>query len=222
LLTEKMVKYLGHEDDPAQKEQLELLLFKRAAIVKEAAQKIDALDGILAELGVVSHALVYCHSTPQMQAAMAVMLRRGLRYHRFTGEEGTKPDPQHGGASERETIIRSLDEGDVDALVAMKCLDEGVDVPSASLGVILASSGNPREFIQRRGRLLRRAEGKEQATIYDIVVTPAVRPSADQKAREHERKIFSKELDRIDDFARTAMNALEVRTAVLKMMTGLT
>ena len=76
-----------------------------------------------------------------MLAAMTVLGREGVTYHRFTGEEGTMAEDRFGGVSEREAIIRSLDDADVDVLVAMKCLDEGVDVPSARLGIILASSG---------------------------------------------------------------------------------
>jgi superfamily II DNA or RNA helicase len=103
----------------------------------------------------------------------------------------------------------------------MKCLDEGVDVPAARIGVILASSGNPREFIQRRGRLLRRAPGKTHAEIYDLIVRPGLEALLDPIARKLELKIFRKELERIDEFAKDADNALEGRNAVLKVLTEL-
>ena len=57
-------------------------------------------------------------------------------------------------------------------LVAIKCLDEGVDLPAVDRALILASSSNPREFIQRRGRVLRRSPGKYSAVIHDALVIP--------------------------------------------------
>ena len=220
-ITEKLVKYLGSDDSDA-KDQLEQLLFKRAGIVKQAGRKIAALAQIVASLGSLSHTLIYCHNTNQMDEVMTVLREREIKYSRFTGMEGTKSDPAFGGLSEREVLIRALAAGEIDALVAMKCLDEGVDVPSARIGVLLASSGNPREFIQRRGRLLRRSEGKDHAVIYDLVVAPNITWLKDARARDLERRIFQKELDRINDFAETALNRLDARTEVLKLLARLT
>lgn len=221
-LTEKLIKLLGYEDDPDVKERVELLLFKRAAIVKQASDKIRALEEIVQDLQDVDHCLVYCHTEDQMRDANEVLQARGLVFHRFTGTEGTAAASQFGGLSEREHILRSLASGDVDVLVAMKCLDEGVDVPSARLGIILASSTNPREFIQRRGRLLRRCEGKERAIIYDVVVAPALKGVTNPEVRALEYKLFGRELERVNEFADNALNALEARTKVLDVLAGAT
>ncbi len=221
-LTEKIVKLMGREEGSEQGQIYELLIFKRANIVKQASAKLGAFGRILDELGKVDHCLVYCHSTEQMEAAQAELWSRGIRYSRFTGSEGTSPSAEFGGVSEREHILGSLDRGDVDALVAMKCLDEGVDVPSARLGIILASSGNPREFVQRRGRLLRRAPGKDFALIYDIVVAPNIDWLQDERVRAIERKLLTKELQRVDEFAENASNGLEARTEVLRLLNSLT
>lgn len=222
-LTERIVKLWGRQDDEDVKRKLDLLLFRRAEVVKEAGQKIAALEEILDQVKSITQALIYCHSTEQMEKVMGVLRARGIRYHRFTGKEDTKPNGEFGGSSEREHILRSLSEGDIDVLVAMKCLDEGVDVPSARIGIILASSLNPREFIQRRGRLLRRSdsEGKDHAEIFDVVVAPSGKWPSDPRVREMEYSIFGKELERIDDFAETAMNGLEARTRVLELMASL-
>lgn len=222
-LTERIVRLWGRQDDEDARRKLNLLLFRRAEVVKKAGQKIDALEAILDQARSITQALIYCHSTEQMEKVMGVLLARGIRYHRFTGEEDTKPSREFGGSSERERILRSLSDGDIDVLVAMKCLDEGVDVPSARIGIILASSLNPREFIQRRGRLLRRAdsEGKDHAEIFDVVVAPSGKWPSDPRVREIEYSIFGKELERIDDFAETAMNGLEARTKVLELMASL-
>jgi superfamily II DNA or RNA helicase len=98
----------------------------------------------------------------------------------------------------------------VEVLIAIKCLDEGVDIPSATTGYILASSGNPREFIQRRGRLLRRFPGKEMAKVIDFVVKPSISISNDLALKNYEKTIFQKELARMDDFSQTASNYLDV------------
>jgi superfamily II DNA or RNA helicase len=221
-LTRKIIKLSGSTDDPRIRERYELLLFRRADIVKSASQKMLAFGSILDQLsGDVTHGLIYCSNESQMQDAMVVLRRRRIKYHRFTGTEGTRPSKQYRGLTERDFIIRSLDDGDIDVLVAMNCLDEGIDVPSARLGVILASSGNPRQFIQRRGRLLRRAPGKDVARIYDVIVAPNPDLLSDPAMRELERRLFGKELDRIDEFAANAANRLEVRAAVLRVLTDL-
>ncbi|NTU70975.1 MAG: DEAD/DEAH box helicase family protein [Coriobacteriia bacterium] len=220
-LTNKLVTLMSAEQGSEAHDIYERLLFKRADIVKKASAKIGELGRILDELGQVDHCLVYCHSSEQMLEAQEQLWKRGIRYSRFTGAEGTTPSDEFGGLSEREHILGSLDRGDVDALVAMKCLDEGVDVPSARLGIILASSGNPREFVQRRGRLLRRAPGKDFALIYDLVVTPNIDWLADERVRDIERKLLAKELQRVDEFAENASNGLEARTEVLRLLAKL-
>jgi superfamily II DNA or RNA helicase len=87
-------------------------------------------------------------------------------------------------------------------------LDEGVDVPSAETGIILASSGNPKEFIQRRGRLMRRSPetGKESAKIYDMVVL-----QAKDNTPENLRRI---ELKRVEEFAELAINRDEIQSVI--------
>jgi superfamily II DNA or RNA helicase len=89
-------------------------------------------------------------------------------------------------------------------LFAIDCLDEGVDIPSAETGIILASSGNSKEFIQRRGRLMRRSPetGKKHANIFDMVVL-----QARSNTPENLRRV---ELERVDEFAELAINRLEV------------
>lgn len=220
-LTDRIVREMQMNDDLETNQRLEHLLFRRAGIVKMARGKYAALSRILDDIGALEHCLVYCHQTDQMNGAAEEMRRRRIRYHRFTGAEGTSPTPDFGGLSEREWILRDLEEGNTQALVAMKCLDEGVDVPMARLGIILASSSNPREFIQRRGRLLRRSPGKERAVIYDVVVAPSPASLLDPVARDMERRVFSKELARIDEFARDADNQLEARTAIMELMATL-
>ena len=101
-------------------------------------------------------------------------------------------------------------------LVAIRCLDEGVDVPAVRRAIITASSSNPREFIQRRGRILRRAPGKTSAVIEDLIAVPteALFGSGDWEA---ERRIMKREFVRFAEFADQATNAIEARAALLPL-----
>ena len=91
-------------------------------------------------------------------------------------------------------------------LVAMKCLDEGVDVPSIRIAFIMASTSNPRQYIQRRGRLLRRYPGKDKAIIYDFIVLPSL-PSCGDSAIS---SLVRRELRRAHEFAKLSLNSGDV------------
>jgi len=101
--------------------------------------------------------------------------------------------------------------------VAMRCLDEGVDVPNTRQAILMASSNNPKQFIQRRGRVLRKAEGKDRAEIYDMIVVPSLNPTRDMITAE--QGILKSELKRFDEFAKTAINQTEARLAIQRIKT---
>ena len=106
-------------------------------------------------------------------------------------------------SANREEILKNFEESKIHVLTSMKCLDEGVDVPRSELAIFCASTGNPRQFIQRRGRVLRLHKDKIHATIHDLVVVPEV---ADESTYEMEKGLVKKELERVVDFANLAMN----------------
>lgn len=106
-------------------------------------------------------------------------------------------------STNREEILKNFEECKIHVLTSMKCLDEGVDVPRSELAIFCASTGNPRQFIQRRGRVLRLHKDKIHATIHDLVVVPEV---ADESTYEMEKGLVKKELERVVDFANLAMN----------------
>ena len=97
----------------------------------------------------------------------------------------------------RKEKIRSFQDGGIDMLFAMKCLDEGVDVPRTEVGVFTASTGNPRQFIQRRGRLLRKHKDKQFATIYDLIVVPNFNFSRDPSTFDMERSMVRGDKSRL-------------------------
>lgn len=108
---------------------------------------------------------------------------------------------------ERKTILQGFEKGQIDVLFAMKCLDEGVDVPRAEFGIFASSTGNPRQFIQRRGRLLRKHSAKSFAYIYDMVVVPNFQsPFYSKEFWNMERSLVQGELNRVAYFANLATN----------------
>lgn len=108
-------------------------------------------------------------------------------------------------SSNRDKILSDFANGDLEVLTSMKCLDEGVDVPRSELAIFCASTGNPRQFIQRRGRILRTHKDKKYAYIHDLVVVPEI--SSASETFEMERSLLEGELIRVRDFALMSENA---------------
>lgn len=109
--------------------------------------------------------------------------------------------------TERKAILQGFENGQINVLFAMKCLDEGVDVPRAEYGIFASSTGNPRQFIQRRGRLLRKHKEKTFAHIYDIVAVPNFQsPYYSKDFWQMERSLVKGELTRVAYFANLATN----------------
>ena len=109
-------------------------------------------------------------------------------------------------ADQRHMSLDMFRNGDLDVLVAMRCLDEGIDIPEARIGVILASTQNPRQFVQRRGRLLRNAPGKRSAELADVLCLPARRPDRNSAAYLAERNLVARETSRALELAEAATN----------------
>jgi hypothetical protein len=103
-------------------------------------------------------------------------------------------------AGARESTLQHFD-ANGGVLVSIRCLDEGVDIPSVTHALILASSQNPREFIQRRGRILRRAPGKSLAHLHDAIVVPRL-----STCDPPDLSVLESELVRAIEFGRTALN----------------
>ena len=109
------------------------------------------------------------------------------------------------GIKDRAVILDQFAKGEIEVLTSMKCLDEGVDVPRSEMAVFCASTGNPRQFIQRRGRILRKHPDKHMAVIHDLVVVPEI--TSEQDNYSMERSLLQGELKRVHDFAVLSENA---------------
>ena len=117
-------------------------------------------------------------------------------------------------------MLNQFDNGDIETLVAIRCLDEGVDIPNTRTAYILASSSNPKEFIQRRGRVLRKAKGKEFAILHDFIVISQGISDTNQLSDTDfniERGLLEKELKRVQEFASLAINGPKASQSLLKL-----
>ena len=186
----------------------EALLRQRADILNRAQNKLDKLDELLKGNRNLHHALFYC-APGQIDEVVPVLGNDfGFRISRFTAEESTE---------ERRRILEDFSQGRLQGLVAMRCLDEGVDVPSTEVAYILASTSNPREFIQRRGRILRKSPGKEYAVIHDLVALPSLDSVGAEPlggSFRMERSILRRELSRFREFADSSINGFQATEVI--------
>ena len=133
--------------------------------------------------------------------AESILSQENYRAEIFTSRESK---------STRAEILKRFESGDTNAVVAIKCLDEGVDIPAIRTAILTASSSNPREFIQRRGRVLRKSPGKDRASIYDTIDLAGQPGTLD----ENELEQLKKQLRRHKIFAEDALNREECTTVV--------
>ena len=168
-LTNEIRRILGKNSESEEKmaealksSHVQMLMIARARIVKNASAKVGlAIDTIEKYYKKGQRWIVYCDNQTQLKEVLTGLLRRGFDAYEYHSEML--------GDREQTKAYFSINGG---ILVSIRCLDEGVDIPATTHALILASSKNPREFIQRRGRILRRSEGKSFAYLYDAIVTP--------------------------------------------------
>ncbi len=190
-------------DDPEHSKDLQILLNRRRRILETANEKIDVLRRLLqqADPRTIKHTLIYAtDKAPEQLEAVNAMLadELGVRYHQITSTE-----TQDGRLVAR--IVQSFRDGSIQVLTAKRVLDEGVNVPEIATAYILASTTVERQWVQRRGRVLRRCDaiGKDHAVIHDFLVLPP----RDAAVDEDIRKLLRGELERIGEFARLSRNA---------------
>lgn len=190
-------------------ELLERLMEKRANIIRNAEGKYYELERILEKLsenGPIDNLIVFV-SPQQITEVMNILARKDIIFHKLTEKEGIRPEKRFGGISEREHIISKFKSKEYQAIVAIKCMDEGIDIPTADVGILMASSTNPREYIQRVGRIIRQAPGKHFAILFDICVDTI--SLLEGEAVDIEKKIRAKEQIRLKEIASNAINSID-------------
>jgi superfamily II DNA or RNA helicase len=237
-LSEKISKYFNYDTETftTKDEILKRLLLARKRIIHKAANKLPAFREIIQkrfeERGNLNYTLVY--------------VPEGLKPDYFGAEDdfdksdiiGEDVDTDRlineytacvlnvdghvtvrkfvSGQKDREELLRNFATAKVQVLTSMKCLDEGVDVPRSELAIFCSSTGNPRQFIQRRGRVLRKHPEKEFAILHDLVVVPEV--GSQYNSYKMERSLLQSELSRVKNFADMSENPsyseMELRSAL--------
>ncbi len=198
------------------------LLMQRKQVIHKARNKKLALRRILNELKAEQQRLAYTFIyvpegyEPDYTTADDHTLDPDDRriiddYSQTLNAEGYKTYQFLGETADGQRVLRQFAEGKLDILLAMKCLDEGVDVPRTETAIFCASTGNPRQFVQRRGRILRRHPQKQKARIYDMVVMPPLENLTAQTGVEaQEVNMFKSELRRVANFAGLSDNLIDI------------
>lgn len=209
-ITKELKKYVIYKNGKKKYNDCgKIKLFERRRILAGARDKIDLLENVMSKYKYDKFILVYCGATSildeetncyEKQILLVNKMienKLNMSVHKFTAEENAK---------ERMTIKECFAKGMYQVLTAIKCLDEGVNIPNIQTAFILSSSQNPKEFVQRRGRLLRKSKGKDKAVIYDFVTLPRPFGSIHYGDYELDRSILISEMIRIKKFAETAIN----------------
>ncbi len=209
-ISKKLLKFFDFEkgkfkDDPI----VEILLLKRKSIIHKAHNKIDLFSEIIGKLIKAKKDKYIFAYIPEgfstNENGESVKLLNEFLKRTNSDHPSIKMNSYTSEDQDLNDIIRGFEEGKIDLLFAMKMLDEGVDIPRAEVGIFASSTGNPRQFIQRRGRLLRKHKDKTYATIYDMVVIPKLHTEIGELFNI-EKKLVRNELNRVGYFASLAMN----------------
>ena len=230
-LSKKIAKLMNF-DDPDSEEILKRLLLNRKRIIHKAAQKKEVFKQIieerLKEHGDLKYSLIYVPEGLKPNKKKVDMYDEDEDVFEVKEEVSIEAEDEHlideytaivrdahsrvtvrqftSESKERESILNDYAAGRIDVLTSMKCLDEGVDVPRSEFAVFCSSTGNPRQFIQRRGRVLRLHKDKKFAVIHDLIVVPDY---ISEETFQLEKSLVLGELKRVREFALLSKNANE-------------
>jgi superfamily II DNA or RNA helicase len=215
-LTEKIGRLMAQQNGGAdfeleENQSLQTALFKRARLIGTAREKLDLLVSLFDCEDDPRHSLVYCSDGStgldddvgeRHVDATTQRLRTdcGVTVERFTAREDQ---------AERERLLEAFEAGEIQALTSIRCLDEGVDIPATRTAYLLASTSNPRQYVQRRGRILRQHADKRFAVIHDFITVPDTSRHPEVLSDDRydaERTLIRKELERVTTFAESARN----------------
>lgn len=215
-ISDQLRKYID-ADTGKYKPDAEKLLLKRKRIIHKAENKKIAISDLLEELRQkqkLDYTFVFVPEgyEPDYSINDSYNINQDDvhiidEYAQMFKEHGYSYHKYISGLDDAPSILQNFADGDIQILLSMKCLDEGVDIPRAEHAIFCSSTGNPRQFVQRRGRVLRKCKGKEKAKIWDLIVTP---PNILDESNSIERNLFLNEVKRIINFAALADNQIDI------------
>jgi len=203
--TKKIVKFIHAKKDETKEEVLNTLLTERAKIIKSSKNKLLILKNILEKLikeKNIKHTFIFCIDNKQLTEIKKILKDLPIYYSQIT---------KNVNEDNRKGILKEFENGNIEVLLSIKILDQGIDIPNAKNAIILSSSTNPREYIQRRGRVLRKLKNKKKiANIFDFVVIPPLEYGLRKNLFEIERTIVRKELIRAFEFVKYSRNRSDI------------
>lgn len=221
-ISAQLRKYID-PDMGTYKPEAEMLLLKRKRIIHKAENKKVAISNLLEELKEkrkLDYTFVFVpegfevdYSEKEIYDIDKDDIHIIDEYAQMFKEQGYSYHKYISGLDDAPSILKGFSDGDIQILLSMKCLDEGVDIPRAEHAIFCSSTGNPRQFVQRRGRVLRKSKDKEKATIWDLIVMP---PNVSTDSADIERNMFIGEVKRIVNFATLADNQIDILYGDLK------
>ncbi len=186
-------------------EKLNMLLIRRANILKNAEEKLREAEKLVLELNKearIKDTIIFTMDK-QVDPVLNMLGKHEISRCKITEEESTTKKVGINGNTEREELIDQFRNGRIQVLIGIKCLDEGIDITTARIAILMASSTNPREFVQRVGRVIRPSKNKTFSHIYDLIVRPTGGGDTDLR-------ILQKEAHRAMQIADNAINRQEV------------
>ena len=220
-ISKQLLKFLDSETKTYKKSpEVEMLLLARKRIIHKADNKIATFEKILKDefqnRGNLKYTLVYVPEGVEPNYGETDFSVESEEENKLINEytrivsntdDSIMVKQFTSNSKNRYEILNDFEKGKVHVLTSMKCLDEGVDVPRSELAIFCASTGNPRQFIQRRGRVLRLHKDKVHAIIHDLIVVPEI--NVNDSTYEMERNLVRKELERVVDFSNLSMNKMD-------------
>ena len=198
LLDQDNINLRDFQDDDNSKK--DVAINKMLDVIDSSEEKYTAFNKLISSIENPEYSLVFCSErkiddTKDIDAVCTILDQKKWRYSRITYEVKRQ---------ERNQIVNSFVRGDRQCIVAIKVLDEGIDIPTIKTAIILASSKNRRQFVQRRGRVLRKSQGKDKAIIHDFIVLPPPKSKLDGN------QLIELELKRVAEMSECAENKDEV------------
>lgn len=184
--------------------QLETLYRDRAGIIKKCDNKDNYIEEMLNALPSDARILIYGDDLEQLGRFKIKLNSMNKQYFEYTGDK----DP----AKTRPVMLKEFRQGIRKILLAVGCLDEGIDIPACDAAIFVSSSTSERQFIQRRGRVLRNAPGKRQAWVFDFLVYPKLMTDVSDEELKIAKKMIESQYNRINLIANDAINGLQERT----------
>lgn len=175
-----------------------LLLEQRAMIKKKTESKVSVFEQCCRNLK-QNQVLVFCEDTEQMDELRQVLSSLSKKYVIYKSDMND---------SQKLSALEFFKNGQMELILAIRCLDEGLDVPDCSACIIVSSSTSIREFVQRRGRVLRMTNTSKVANVYDIIVIPPEEISGDRT--DTAESMIHSEMKRVEIMADSSDNHIEV------------